>query len=512
MNLNSFKIHTHNIYLFAYYSTLNNENLSTPQPNWLWEKCDDIVAKTLKTRVPFNIKKHLDLENKIEEPWANLNKYFPQTDNYHPIYVQPNHFFLEQNISNLDPERKTSVIYPIELYDSYGFGMKLMFPKNENLRIICNEDIAQFNPDNCLILDPNQENEYFLGQTLLITIKLENKYNLKYRKNQEKLKSIADNYIASLLSEDFRKPPFDRSGILFGSPIFQYGIMRAPKSYRHIIVWFIFDDKTEEKIEQNYQELLDLFLFRAKIIHAYQEIKKNEITSKNISRQIHTEIKDTQKLDGKVSVSDQNKEIDLESLQSLLVKLPKFSVEYAKSLRLIKKYQNILIENTRNYNDKMHEMRSDFSNEDFSFLEFFTSRTCHSFQERVMGAVQFFQLDIDLIDNAIDSVKGQVAIEQAHRERQLQATITGLGIGIAVAGNFASSYEAGSIAENKQEKSKDPHTHPIGLPFSEQPIINLPFHFPHFVVSFTSSIFVGCLVGLIVWKGTLEFFRWRHKE
>ena len=174
------------------------------------------------------------------------------------------------------------------------------------------------------------------------------------------------------------------------------------------------------------------------------------------------------------------------------MELPTLLDQYVEKVRFLKELQNIIVDNTRDYSDKIYEIKSNFPDEDLSFLEHFNDKTCNPFQERVTAAVQFFQLDTNLINNGIDSIKGQVAIEQAHRERQLQSTITSLGIGIAAAGNFASSYEAGSIAEKKEEKNND----------------QLAFDFPHFIISFVTSM----LIGFIVWQAFSRFFSWWYKE
>ncbi|MGD1873996.1 MAG: hypothetical protein ACFB02_13190 [Mastigocoleus sp.] len=506
----TFKFTTHNIYLFAYYMSERVDSLGEYQHDWLWEKCDQIVSKALKTEFQFHIKKHLDLKNKPEEPWANLNKNFPKTDNYYPIYVQPHGFCFNKYDSKIDSNSKTSIIYPVQLYNNYGFGLKLIFPKNQNGKNIESKDIAKANPNNCLILDPSRENKYFLGQTLLITINLEGIYKLKNKYNQEKLKNIADNYLESLLPSDFRKPAFNRSGYLFGSPIYEYGIIRASKTYNHIIVWFFSDELAEEKFEHYYQQILDLFFFRAKIIHAYRQIKKIEKQAKNKSKEIQAEIESTQhffQINRRKKSQKETNEVDLNKLQNLLMRMPHFSVEYAENIRFIKEFQNIIVDDTRNYTDKIYEIKSNNLDEDLSFLELFIERTCRPFQERVTAAVNFFQLDINLIDNAIDSIRGQVAIEQTHRERQLQNAITSLGIGIAVAGNFASSYEAGSIAENKKPEKNDPQNIPINLPFIEKPI-NLTFHTPHFLFSFITSM----LIGFLVWQAASWFFSWWYGE
>lgn len=474
-----FKFSTHNINLFAYYLSEESESLGKYQADWLWDKCDEIVAKTVKPDFKFDIKQHLDLKNESEEAWANLNKKFPKTDNYYPIYIQSHRFSLDKSDNTIDSDSKTSIVYPVQLYDSYGLGFKLVSPINYSSNTLKNKDIAQANPDNCLMLDVPKNNQYFLGQTLLVTINLQGIYKLKYKYNQEKLKHIADNYIESLLPSNIRKPPFNRSGSLFGSPIYEYGIIRASKSYNHILIWFILDERTEQKIEFHYQQFLDLFFFRAKVIHAYRQIKRFEKKAKNISKNIQIKIKNTQEFEERI----ENNKVDLDSLQTLLIELPKVSVEYAESLRIIKEFQNIIVEDSKNYNDKIYEIKSNFLDEDFTFLEIFNQRTCHAFQERVIAAVNFFQLDISLIDNAIDSIRGQVEIEQARRERQLQAIITGVGFGVAGAGNLASSYEAAANIPDDYEGN---------------------LYFPHFalslIISSIGGLFLTALIATLVYR------------
>lgn len=510
----NFNFHSHNVYLFAYYLSERTDSLGEYQTDWLWKKCDGIVAKTLNPQFQFNIKENLDLENQPEEPWANINKHFLKTDDYHPLYIQPHKLFLDE--SKIDPEGKSVTIYPVQLYDSYGFGLKLITPHNDNDKAFGCADIALVNPNNCLMLDVNKENKYFLGQTLLIPIHLEGSEQLKLkckvdrdklkRSDREKLTRIAENYIDSLLPDEVRKPQFNGSGHLFGSPIFEYGIIRASRSYNHILIWFIVDEESEAKFDKYYQQILDLFYFRAKIIHAYEQIRKIEKKAKNKSKSLQLKIKKSQEdcHENKDSEGEEKThELDLDILQTLLMELPEFSVEHTDNLRVIKELQNIIIDNTKNYADKIYEIESNFVDENFSFLELFIERVCQPFQDRVNAAVNFFQLDTHLINNAIDSIRGQVAIEQARRERQLQANITSLGIGIAVAGNWASSYEAGSITEKDA-----PYSIQIGVPYDDNSPINSALHVPHFIISFTTSMFVG----FIVWRAALMFFNWRYKQ
>lgn len=70
---------------------------------------------------------------------------------------------------------------------------------------------------------------------------------------------------------------------------------------------------------------------------------------------------------------------------------------------------------------------------------------------------------------------------------------------MTAAGNLASSYEAGAIANPTI----------IKIPFPEKPIkITLSFDVYHFSFSLFSSVFVG----YVVWKAASRYFRNRYEE
>jgi uncharacterized protein YutE (UPF0331/DUF86 family) len=506
----NFKFQTHNIHLFAYYLSEEHNSLGDYKQDWLWNKCDEIVAKTIKPEFQFNIKQHLNLEDKSEEPWANLNKYFSKMDDYHPIYVQSHECFIEnsqnpthkiaippdENNRVFVPENETATISPVKLYKTYGLCIHLNNLNIKNAGMFKDEDVKTANPDNCLALDINKDNQYFIGQTLLVTINLEKTYFLKCKHNPVKFQKIADNYLESLLPKSFRKPPFNGSGELFGSIVYQYGIIRDPNSYYHVLICFVLDNKSAKKFEEYYNQLLDLFLFRNRIIHAYNKIKKIEQEARDKSHELQIDIKKSQEY--------QDSDTYLDNLQKLLQELPIFSVEYADKLRNLKEFQYLIVSHTRNYADKINEIKSTFpKDENFSFLEEFIHRTCIPYQDRVNAAANFFQLDINLIDNAIDSIRGQLAIKQANTERQLQNTITSLGIGIAVAGNFLSSYEAANIKTDNIQNTQDN---------DNQKTQDNDNNYPGFGEILVLFWIISTLLGWCTWQAASWFLKWRYKK
>ena len=75
--------------------------------------------------------------------------------------------------------------------------------------------------------------------------------------------------------------------------------------------------------------------------------------------------------------------LNLTVIYKELVELNRMSVRYAKMLRDIEEHQNTIVDNTRNYTDKIREIKSVFPNESLGFLGFFGERICRSFQDQV---------------------------------------------------------------------------------------------------------------------------------
>ena len=499
------KIFPPNIHLFAYslnkltenhsYSitTLEQENTEQHKSEFIWDKCDEIIYKILESD-SFKVKTLLVDENPLF-PFTNLVS--KQKLNLQNIFEQPENIqiTIDKKIDSYDihdyypitiknNKQTEGDIYALHLYNSYAFGFNIYpSPEKKRRRLPVEQiQLLNLNPDNCLIFQED-DNQFFLGQTLLITAKIRGKNqnkSLEYLKN-----NIADKYLDAIFPKNYIKPPFNRAGKLLGRPIFEYGIFRQLDfNYRHILVWLMFDEKDEKNIvEKCYSRLLDLFLFRTKIVHAYKETREHTKLARKKYWEIESEIDNIQK-----KSYNKKGELNLKKLNELIIKLNTMSVAYANMLRDIEDHQSTIVDNTRNYNDKVKELRSTFPGESLSFLVFFGERTCRSFQEQVAAELGYFQHGIDLVDNVVDAFRGQVAIEQTNRERQLQVTILSVSFGMTAAGNIVSSYEVG-VGGSSQKLE------PLNL---ESFLKN--FNGYHFGYSLMISIFAGLAVWLIAWR------------
>lgn len=499
------KVYLPTIHLFAYSHSEKSEispglNGKTDS-DWLWKLCNQVI-KT-KLAYEFDLKDFLQEENKKVSAENLINKELSEGE-LDFIHISLDKKIQSYDIDNYFPisiKQENDVkaeIYPLRLYDSYALGLNFYPPYQLSNKKFSIEEIKQYklNPDNCLFLpqDNKNSNNPFLGQTILITAKLTGK---ERNKSSEWLKNnIADQYLEALFDEDtnFRKPAFNRAGKLFGRPIFEYGISRQLDNYIHVLIWLINDKDEKHIFEKTYSKLLDLFFFRAKVINGYKETRTHSKQAKKRNLRIENKLED---MVGSPPVKKGLNSLNLTEIYNNLVELTQMSVIYANMLRDIEEHQNTIVDNSRNYSDKIREIKSIFPSESLGFLSFFGERTCRSFKEQVAAELGYFQHGIDLVDNVVDALRGQVAIEQTNRERELQSTILGLGFGMTAAGNFASSYEAGS----------NPTTTTIPLPFIAEPI-TLRFDIYHFSYSFIISF----LVGFIVWLLSSRYFRFKYEK
>jgi hypothetical protein len=263
--------------------------------------------------------------------------------------------------------------------------------------------LSRLNPNNCLLLNGSNK---FLGETLIITAWLSSEQDPQ---NQKALKELADECLKAFFPQDYTIPPFARSATLFGSPIFEYGLFNQLTNYRHILVWFFSHPEAEEKLNSYQEQFLDLFFFRAKVVKAFQQSRQvYQDTNKEYSK-IEEEIKTLEQFgDDKLLTEEQ-----LEQLSHKLKTLPKMGLDYANLLRYLEGYQNTIAINARNYADRLQQIRGMMKEEDITLLEIFSLENCSYFQEQIRADLGYFHHGSSLLDKAIASIRGRVAIDRA---------------------------------------------------------------------------------------------------
>ncbi|WP_026731528.1 hypothetical protein [Fischerella sp. PCC 9605] len=458
------KIYAPNIHLFAFqlYKGSNIEVNNKDDGCKLWQGAEEIVRTILHKDL--DLSQHIDIHKEPDHPRVDLLKESEVINGDYSLGFDGKIF--------LDTQQGLIVkgfAYPLRIYDSYGLWLNLRRPEEETADTPT-EDVdvsflSKLNPNNIFTLPKNQ---LFLGQTLLITAWLTSP------KDKKHLYEIAQGCLQAVFPNPSQRPPFNRQGELFGSPIFEYGLFRQPGNYQHVLIWLFADEQTDEKLNLTYQELLDLFFFRTKVVKAFQD-----------SRAIYQQLASAyQKIDNLQinNVSSSLTEEDLNKLTEKLKELPQISVEYTRWLRNLEEYQKTITINAENYNDRLQQIHGKIPQEDLNFLETFYQKSSPFFQKQINADLGYFNHGSALLEQAISSIRGIVEIEQAKRDRSLEQTIQIIGVGLG----------GGAIVSGVVTQHIDKPFAPISL--------NNPLH--PIVTSLFWSVLATLFFGWLAWLWT----------
>lgn len=434
-----------NLYLCAYHL---REDDTQGETHPLWSNCDRLLSHLTETRlIP-----HLHHgENRILLPPSN--KQIP---------------FTLPNFKNME-----GFFQPVQLQDSYGVFLNIGYDDSNPANTVAIPVLEQFNPHQILPFPPSQ---YFLGQTLLLTLNLT-------PENQDlkgvELTELANQCYQALFNQ---KADSSRSGELFGSPIFEYGNPREPDKSPHVLIWLFRDKNADEILGKCFQLTFDLFFYRHKVSKAfqdsreiYQQLKQYYLSLDSILDQIQIQL-DTAKPDPQ----------DNTYLQDLKTQLKQFSADslnYDRLLRKMKDFGTTININLNNYNDTIERICAQIGTdkEELSFWRYFGEETGPYFQGQIAANLSYFEQGTGLISQAIASIRAIVEIDQAQCDRQrqeadaryyekqqdanqkLQDHIQAVGVGIAAGAIVAST--SGLITEPWERPDSDrfwlPYSHPF---------------------------------------------------
>lgn len=482
------QVYAPNVHLFAYHLKSNKN------PCLLYQKCDEILAKL--NIANFDLPQRVDLVKEPERLRVDLLKdeEIDKNDNISPpfdgeVKLDENHVKFE------------GFAYPLRIQDSYALTLNIRIPeKDENNKATEYVDtrlLSQFNPDDCLLPDYINSS---LGQTILITAwipeeKREEFYQywqLPLEQNnptQLYLRELAKECLKNFIPDPQKQSQLHREAQLFGSPIYEFGILGDRTPYQHILVWLFCTHESDRKFQKCYQDLIDLFCYRNKIIQCYwdsrQVYKALDITYNQIEQEIDRF--------EKITKADTLSEESLQLLQRQLKTLAKYASEYTRLMRDLEEQRHTITINTRNYAQKIREINAkiehDYSSwfgNDLDFLEKFIRVNCRNFQEQIKANLGYFVPGAGLLDRAISSIRGIVEIEQTRIDRQRQAAEKNLQneiqfIGIAIGAGAIVASTSGLITQPWRSFS-----------FSRPPHPFLTALFLSVIVAITAGLVVRC--------------------
>ncbi len=468
------KIYAPNIHLYAFQlykgSNFHIESLTKDKIK-LWHKANDIINTT--SQKPLNLTQNIvNIQDEPKGSRVDLIKPDNVEDEDYSINFQGN--FKDNNQNHNQELLIKGFVSPIRIQDSYGFWLNLRRPEkefdNDKETLTKYVDISlltQLNYQNCLTLIPDendQTNKLFLGQTLLITAWLTQEHKL----NQTKPYDIAQECLTAIFPNTHNKPEFNRQGILFGSPIFEYGLFSQPENYQHVIIWLFRDNQADENFNKCYQQLFDLFFFRSKIVKAFQD-------SRTIYHDITAAYNKIEKTIEQIKSNTESDDLTTEILNKLTDKLKDLSeksLEYTGLLRNLKDYQNTIDINRNNYQEKLRQISATTQEDNLSILEIFYKQDSERFYKQINADIGYFQQGLTLLEQAIASIRGIVEIEQTKREersleaeRKLERTVQILGIGLG----------GGAIVSGVVTQHIDKPFAPINFKYPVHPLVSSLF-------------------------------------
>ncbi|MBW4588527.1 hypothetical protein G7B40_020125 [Aetokthonos hydrillicola Thurmond2011] len=439
------KIYAPNIHLFAFQlNKIVNSDSGQTKNTELWQKADEVVRNTLQQDL--HLSQHLDLKKEPENRRVELLKDSEvKNDDYSVSF---------QGKVSLDHTQQVVIkgfAYPLRIYDSYGLWLNLRRPEKEDDDITPTEDVdvsllSKLNFNNCLTLN---HDDLFLGQTLLITAWLT---GAKYKNSTNQ---VAEECLKALFRDPSQRPPFNRQEELFGSPIFEYGLFSQSSKYQHVLIWLFTDERADAKFNECYQDLVDLFFFRAKVVKAFEN-------SRILYHELESVYKEVEQVVDRLPKNSDAKDLkteDLKKFKKELKALPKLSLKYTRLLHLIEEYQNTIIINSDNYSSRVRRI-SYITGEDLRFLKPLSEENSVFFQKQITSDLGYFKHGLALLEQVITVIRGLVEIEQTERDRSLEQTIQILGVGLG-AGAIVSGVVATHIEKPFAPLSFDKPFHPI---------------------------------------------------
>jgi hypothetical protein len=479
-------IYAPNIHLFAFlqseYFTAETSQ-KTEHPYYLWECCNNIL-KTHEIKDQFNANNLTSYKNQ-EPAGERVSLIIPAAVNNR----QSLGFSKTLNKGNSNIPLKGFAL-PLRLKDCYALGFNLRVPETDNSIPTECVDISIFNDLNinqCLSFQNPPED--YLGQTLILTFTLTDTQIKQSQTNSTYLQTLANTCIDHLIKSPTNQPTLDQQGELFGSPIFEYGNPTDP--FCHILVWLFNNPKTSEHFNQHYEQILELLLYRHKVLGLYHQQREKLYTT---LRRDYEKIEQT--IEQTFSTKNPNS-LPLPNLTHQLLQMPPQAVEYTRTLRDLETLRHTLSINCRNYEKIAKKitayMPAHFPHSKDTILQNFSQEIAPNLIEQINSDLGYFQPGAGLLDSSINAIKGIVEIQQTQQERNLQNTIQSIGFGLGAVGIVASTAPY-LIPQN-------PENYPLLPPFSTSQL--------H---PFTVVLLLSLGAGLGVWLLSSILLKWWQKK
>lgn len=246
------------------------------------------------------------------------------------------------------------------------------------------------------------------------------------------------------------------------------------------------DSLTQERI-------FYLFWYYHKIIYAYQQSRKLDDKGRNLYAQIEDYVKDFKEI-----INEKNR---LETFKSILLEIPKISLDYSTVLRNIKDHQTTIDINLVNLKNTIQKLQK-LPNTKLKFFENFLD-TSERYMKQIDTDLSFLYPGETLLQRLTDNIRGIVNIEQVEQneksqeiDKKLENLIAYFGIGLAV-----SSVSSTVMTEGGQKLIND--WFHWSLCVAQSPLIQ---YFCQGSINILFHLLVGLIVSIPLAAGILKLW------
>lgn len=222
------------------------------------------------------------------------------------------------------------------------------------------------------------------------------------------------------------------------------------------------------KISALYPSLIRLFLYRHKIIWAYDRSRKHKATLKKAAKPIQ------------LAIADDSTKTDLVGLQQDLKSTLNLMTTYAEELIYLEDQKNTIETNLKNYQKKLKRLEYPDRDIDLPFLEKFTVIVTDKYLPQITADLASLSPAQKSLENSVRNIEGIINIEQAKSDRNLNQTIFAVGTGLGT------SQVIGSIILAQfppNIKTDEPSYQPLS----------------YIAIVFFGSIAIGTICGFLIW-------------
>lgn len=361
--------------------------------------------------------------------------------------------------------------YPVQMGDTYA------------LQVDCSGDddpISKFTVKHVSYLNKIKENilvyiknsQGKIGQTWLIWGKLSaEKQDLEqtakdcYKQFYDKLSTEKQNLEQAVKDSDKQlklapKQNWEKDlkgkGKILDATVFE--LWRLPsdwkdlsENYHLLICIFPYEESIDSILKfmpKLYPQLIHLFRYRNKILWAYSQSRQFKDNLKQDSKLV-------QEIVSTISAQVNTLKPDLNKLQESLVINSKIILSHTKNLSYLDDQRRNIKINIANYEKRLKAIEKLYSDSNLEFLEEFSEFASEKYLIQVETNGANFSPELTLLENSMKTIEGIVEIEQTKSDRNLDNTITAVGIGLATT-EVTSAVLVSQVPQPKEDSSFSP--------------------------------------------------------